>query len=646
MTVIKKFLSQHPNYTFDSLIRVVASYEYVSFDIFDTLIKRAVTSPHDVFLTAAKLLVEREKLDIEPEIIAQTRIRAETQARDQKPLNCEITLDDIYEAMPCEYREISPIYKAVELETEKMVCHADPVMKKVFDWCKTQQKKIVLISDMYLDKPFLTELLEYCGYDGYEALYISSQFGCTKKTGQLYDVVSKQLSLSKNQVIHIGDSLRGDWLRAKKHHLSAKLIARDPMRCKFIRIHDLYQAQKKTWNDLRSVFNGYEDTEWSPFYQYGFEVVGPLLYGFSKWLHDTVQQNGVKKLFFLSRDGFLLQQAYNSVFVESAVENQYLYLSTKTIRQAQTWLFSDLTEVMDSFPPNTYIKLEDFCQSFGIDQNNVESIWRECGLNKNDYFLPQEFRSDFRLRKFCEKVQNIVFDESKRNYYKTIKYLRQQNFGGRVAIVDIGWRGTIQNCLKKIIDAGVDLSVSLSGYYLGLCSMANGENMFSFIPASEEPNVFVTSFFEFPFPPAEGTLIGYDEQDGVVLPVKHDCEFDDMERLNISLTQRGALYFIECANKEPVFNKLADVNVAYANLRRICQQPTLNEVKLFGNLSFYTHSRHLLAAPKPLYHYITHPRELPYDLSTCGWKNAFLKRLLKIRLDYYRLLKLYKRKLN
>lgn len=111
MTVIKKFLSQHPNYTFDSLVRVIASYEYVSFDIFDTLIKRA--SPHDVFLIAAKLLFEREKLDIGPEEIVQVRINTETLARDQKPLNSEITLDDIYEAMSCEYKEIASIYKAL-----------------------------------------------------------------------------------------------------------------------------------------------------------------------------------------------------------------------------------------------------------------------------------------------------------------------------------------------------------------------------------------------------------------------------------------------------------------------------------------------------------------------------------------------------
>ena len=111
MTVIKKLLFQHPNYTFDSLVRVVASYEYVSFDIFDTLIKRAVASPHDVFLIAAKLLVKREKLDIEPEIIVQARIKAETLARGQKPSNSEITLDDIYEAMSCKYKEIAPLYK-------------------------------------------------------------------------------------------------------------------------------------------------------------------------------------------------------------------------------------------------------------------------------------------------------------------------------------------------------------------------------------------------------------------------------------------------------------------------------------------------------------------------------------------------------
>lgn len=47
------------------------------------------------------------------------------------------------------------------------------------------------------------------------------------------------------------------------------------------------------------------------FYQkIGYEVVGPILYGYSKWLNETTKKSGIRKLFFLAREGFLLERAF------------------------------------------------------------------------------------------------------------------------------------------------------------------------------------------------------------------------------------------------------------------------------------------------------------------------------------------------
>lgn len=263
MTSIKKVLLQHPNYSAKSLIRRAAAYKYISFDAFDTLIKRAVAKPEDVFLLAADLLIEREKLAIKPEQLAQARRNADIEAKKKKP-HQEVTLDDIYAELPGEYQDIAPAYRAAELETERAVCHADPVMKKVYDWCREQHKKIIVISDIYLDQDFMAELLSRCGYTGYEALYVSSRYGVTKQSGALYGEVYKRSPLAKGQVLHIGDSIQRDLLQARRQHFSAKLIARDPQRSKYIKINDLPEEQRKVWRRLRTVINGYEDTQCRP----------------------------------------------------------------------------------------------------------------------------------------------------------------------------------------------------------------------------------------------------------------------------------------------------------------------------------------------------------------------------------------------
>lgn len=304
-------------------------------------------------------------------------------------------------------------------------------------------------------------------------------------------------------------------------------------------------------------------------------------------------------------------------------------------------------EVISALPPRTYLKLGEFCRLFGVEKDAVADICKANGLGFGDYFLPEAFGSDPRLVAFCEQTKEILLGGGgglKDTYQKAVKYLRQQHFEGKAAVVDIGWRGSIQNYLQTLINAETDLAVSLSGYYLGFKEVAGDTGAkFSFIPDSERAYELVTAFFEFPFPPPKGTVIGYEERDGIVYPVSHACEFDEDERAKISMAQKGALRFIECAKDEPVFDVLADVNTAYANMRRISRKPTLREVRLFGDLSYYGYSKHQLAAPKALSHYVLHPRELPYDLSVSGWKNAFLKRLLKIRLDYYGLLRIYKK---
>ena len=42
------------HYTAEQIIKAVAGYDSVSFDVFDTLVKRCVAVPSDVFARAAK----------------------------------------------------------------------------------------------------------------------------------------------------------------------------------------------------------------------------------------------------------------------------------------------------------------------------------------------------------------------------------------------------------------------------------------------------------------------------------------------------------------------------------------------------------------------------------------------------------------
>ena len=65
------------SYIADDIIKKLSRYETVSFDIFDTLIKRCFASPRDVFLRTAKDFSDKSKRFIDPVKFQQDRINAE-----------------------------------------------------------------------------------------------------------------------------------------------------------------------------------------------------------------------------------------------------------------------------------------------------------------------------------------------------------------------------------------------------------------------------------------------------------------------------------------------------------------------------------------------------------------------------------------
>ena len=65
------------SYTAGRLTNILAEYDTVSFDIFDTLVKRCFAHPHDVFLRTAKDFAEESGRFIEPAKFQRDRIAAE-----------------------------------------------------------------------------------------------------------------------------------------------------------------------------------------------------------------------------------------------------------------------------------------------------------------------------------------------------------------------------------------------------------------------------------------------------------------------------------------------------------------------------------------------------------------------------------------
>ena len=179
--------------------------EFISFDIFDTLLLRNVPKPTDIFN------IIEEKYELKG--FKQQRLKAEILARKKKPEE-EVTLDEIY-------FYLQEHNKKYELEIEKESLYANKELLELFSEVKKMGKKIICISDMYLDKQYIVDILEKNGFDGIDEVFVSSDVMLTKEKGTLYPYVLKSLGVTSDKVIHIGDNYKSDVVQAKLQGIQA-----------------------------------------------------------------------------------------------------------------------------------------------------------------------------------------------------------------------------------------------------------------------------------------------------------------------------------------------------------------------------------------------------------------------------------------
>ncbi len=113
-----------------------------------------------------------------------------------------------------------------EINAELKACKANKPALDFFTACKDSGKRIIIISDMYLDCSTISTLLQNCGYnlDGVN-VYVSSEYALTKRSGNLFKKVLELEGVRASEVLHIGDNLRSDWFRPKLIGMKSLLIA-------------------------------------------------------------------------------------------------------------------------------------------------------------------------------------------------------------------------------------------------------------------------------------------------------------------------------------------------------------------------------------------------------------------------------------
>ena len=178
----------------EMILRAASPYPAVALDVFDTLLKRDVARPTDLFL-------------LQGEAFAQARVEAEAQAR--AAAGREVTLAEIYARPP-----LAGYDPAAECALECRAAAANRPVWEAVRALRAQGKRLYYISDMYLPPEQINAMLTRCGYDRFDGGFVSSAYGVQKRSGKLFQRFLHETGLRAREVLFIGDDWRADVLGA------------------------------------------------------------------------------------------------------------------------------------------------------------------------------------------------------------------------------------------------------------------------------------------------------------------------------------------------------------------------------------------------------------------------------------------------
>lgn len=453
----------------------------VSLDVFDTLVVRPFLTPAGARAYLSHLAERHYGI----RDFARWRDRAETKARAQ--VGRDADLGAIYRTLAAlPGGEALPVadLEALELSLEKRLLAP---RTGVIDAARALGKcdvRLVALSDMYLDHTRLQQVLPESVRDLPQDWYVSCETGWRKDADSAWLHLPEREDIEPAHWLHVGDNEHADIQLPQMHGLLTPVHVLRPSA-----LFDVIPALRPLrpphgsttrWQDqlwLGLIANHFAEQadrapqtlapvlELSPS-TVGYAVLGPLLFDYLAWLARLARERGIPSILFLSREGYLLQQAF--VLLQqacpslSSLHGIYLLTSRRASGTPSLHSIDDLALLLDS----TYTGPLGTLLSARLGQPATQAIMAKLGAPamQRDVFLP-EMRQELLALLAPAAVPLLEVAAREREAY--LRHWREKVTNEPAMVADIGYSGTIQANLARTT------GLPLGGGYLALNSRAS-----------------------------------------------------------------------------------------------------------------------------------------------------------------------------
>lgn len=598
-------------------------YKVVSFDIFDTLISRLVSDPHDVFT-----LVEREFNHRYPDAplagFKEERVSAERRVREARDFK-EVTFDIIYAELIQTYGiRVADQLAELELDLEHHLSIPNRIGGDLFNTVKQAGMSIVLASDMYLPTGFISKLLRKNDISGYDELFISAEHDRMKSDGTLYDMIHEKMGIQANEMIHLGDNLKSDFLK--------------PIRMGG-RSGWLPKSVRKTAPDdatLLGRFLSSRQVDRTVEEDVGYNKLGPLLFGFSHWLCRKVEAHNIDHLVFLARDGKLMQDAFRLID-QKGTKHDYLYVSRQVLILPTIWMEPELDQIERYASISEKSTVGSVLERLGVRDLFDPPLLDQYSLGLDDLIDGSKLSESEAFSRFYECIQPKVVERSKECYEALVAYLRGFELSGKVAVVDIGWNGSMQRALSRILETA-QIDVEVVGYYFGVnpessyvTANPGAYHGYLFDHRSKLQNYIkeecFRNMFETLFLARHGSVREI-HGDGEI--EFYDYEYEEIEDVIGKLQKSSTEFVKDYAESLSPSMVEAEHESYYEAVFKMGLTPTQPEAKLFGDMTFFDVGLQHLAKVEG--------NNVLEELRRSKWKPGYMVNLTGLRLPFHLLL--------
>ena len=601
------------------------SVEVVSFDVFDTLLRRDVGDPKDIFMLMQQNTLVLSELGLPPKVInnfAKLRVLAERMLRSErdqqlekgnKGVKEEIFIEEIYSKMALITGCDLPIKSLIDLEEKVELTHLKSRKSGLilFKYAKKQNKKIIIVSDFVHSSEFVKKALFQCGYTGIYKFFVSSETGVKKHSGLMFQYVMNHLGIKPGQILHIGDNQIGDVVKPRGLGIRAmKLISNAELLKKAFlnsgRDFNLFRSSAsarwifshfaETFFKLESQRNSSNKFELvSSLQELGYLLLGPMMYGFAKWIVNHAKAEGVRQIVFFARDCKLAYLAAERIISKNNLKIRCVYLpvSRKSSTGIEIFTPTDVFSVrIDDFSKQKTLKnllQERFLFSDSDPDSNLGGILTE-ELEKKICDIPIESQYQY-IYEVVLKNWKILSQkyEDKRNCYA--KYITNLGINlQEITIgVDVGYKGSIHRKLSPIFGKGLlpyffmTYGNGYGGAPIDNAKVYYRENLFSF----SKGDTFVSRnlLFETLINESKGTAINIYKDSKDEIKVSFDDSLPPEHEMTVNMLHKGAELFFDDAIKEGLSFRIEKELISYL-FSQFVSSPTQTELEMLKYLVF------------------------------------------------------------